>query len=167
MNHCEMMSDALDDAALGRIASESLRVHLVQCSACTAELERRRALAGRIDAAVVAIVSSQPSSRLPARIAAQIRGAAQTGPSIGIWPRIAVGAALAASVATLIVGVRAIPPPATHNHELSTLSAWRSPTSALMAPRGSIIAAPLRDTWFDAEPGTSHTGPMPGVSHAL
>jgi hypothetical protein len=167
MNQCETMGDALNDAALGLEQSEPLRVHLARCSACTEELARRRTLALRIDAAVAAIANAQPASQLPESIAARIRSATQTKPSNRFWPRIALGAALAACVAGLIVGLRPAHPPAGHGRELAALSAWHSPTATLMDSRGSVLAAPLRDTWFDAGPGTSHLRPNPGVSHAL
>jgi anti-sigma factor RsiW len=166
MSHCESMNDALDDAALGDSVNESLRIHLAQCCACTAELERRRALARRIDEAVVALANAQPASALPQRIGAQIRSASQKRTPNRVWPRIAIGAALAASIAGFVVGLRAVPPPAAHGHELSALSSWRSPTGALMESRGSVLVAPLRDTWFNAGPATSHPQPTPGVSHA-
>jgi hypothetical protein len=167
MNHCESLRDALEDAALGCTPSEALVAHIAQCSSCTAELDRRRALAFGIDAAVVAIVNAQPSSRLAERIIAQTRNAPQIPPSNRAWPRIAVGVALAASVTALIIGLRETTPPATHDHDLSALSAWHSPTATLMMARGSVLAAPLRDSWFEGEPETSLTRPTPGVSHAL
>jgi hypothetical protein len=167
MNQCEMMIDALNDAALGLEPSEPLRVHLARCSVCTAELGRRRVLLQRIDAAVSAIADAPPASQLPERITARIRCAPQTKPSNGLWPKITLGAALAACVAGLIFGLRSIPPPAGRGQELSALSAWHSPTAALMDSRDSVLAAPLRDTWFDFGPGTSHLRPTPGVSHAL
>jgi anti-sigma factor RsiW len=166
MNHCEAMSDELIEVALGRPASEALRTHLEECSACAAELERQRALAGRMDAAVNALVRSQPPSRLLASIAARARNTPQTQRWNRALPRAAVVAALVASIAGLIFGFRAMHPAATPASSTAALAAWRSPTAVLLKPRGSVLHAPLRDIWFDPKLSPSRSQRTQGDTHA-
>ncbi|HEY5096294.1 MAG TPA: hypothetical protein VII69_14370 [Candidatus Eremiobacteraceae bacterium] len=165
MNRCTALSEELTDVGLGRRASEALTSHLADCPSCAAELERRRALALRMDAAVSGLVGSQPPAWLIESIAARARSAQPPRVLNGTWPDTAVVSALAASVIAVIIGLRAMLPTAMQ-HDSAALSAWRSPTAALMEPRGSVLSAPLHDFWFDVEPSPSRSKPTPGESHA-
>jgi len=149
------MYDELADIAVGGTASQAASDHLRECAVCVAELERYRVLARRMDAAVNALVRSQPPSRLLQRVTARAGSAERPQPSRGAWPGVAVGAALAASVIALMFGLRAPQPPMTPDADAGALAAWRSPTSALLKPHGIVLEAPLHDAWFNVEPRPS------------
>lgn len=163
MNDCVVMREQLADVALGRPAGKELTGHLRECAACAAELERLRALAQLMDAAVQKLVGASPPASLIDGIAARVRDAAPN-PWSRRWMGIAVGAGLAASVA-LAFGLRALQPYAPQSPNIVALTAWRSPTAVLLEPRGSVLRAPLRDTWFDLGSGLSHSKPSPGEKH--
>ena len=166
MNQCTAMSEELTDVALGRPASEGLTRHLEGCPSCAAELERQRALARRMDAEVNTLANSQPPSWLIADISARTRSAPPPRPVSGAWPETAVAAALAASVIALVIGLRAMQQPVPQGQDTAALSAWHSPTAALMQARGSVLSAPLHDIWFNVEPRPSRPTLTPGESHA-
>jgi len=145
------MFDELADIAIGGTASQGASDHLSECAACAAELERYRALARRMDAAVNALVRSQPSSRLLQRVAAWAESTERPQPPRRAWTGVAAGAALAASLIALMFGLRASRPPMTPGADSAALAAWRSPTSALLKPHGTVLEAPLHDAWFNVD----------------
>jgi len=159
MNDCPRFGEELSDVALGRAPSDALCEHLAQCSACTAQLERRCALAARMDAAVQALVRAQPSGRSE-DIAARAR-VAQPQAQNRQWPVLVAGAAIAASLA-LIFGLRMLPPHSPSTANIVGLMQWHSPTASLLEPQGSILHAPLRDRWFAPATTPSHFEPSPG-----
>ena len=164
MNACSAFGEELSDVALGSAPSEALSAHLAQCSACTALLARQRALAARMDAAVHALVSTQPE-RLPENIVARIRFARpQSQHQNRPWAGIAACAAIAASLA-LIFGLRGWEPHAPTGANVVGITQWHSPTAALLEPQGSILHSPLRDRWFDPATRPSHSEPSPGETH--
>jgi len=159
---CAVRRDELAQVALGNPPSEELSTHCQQCTACAAELERLRVLVRRMDVAVKALANSQPRSVLLANITARVRSGEPPRPWSGPWPRAAVGAVFAVSVLGLIFGLRTIAPAPTSGSDAAALTAWRSPTGALLEPRGSVLEAPLHDVWFDLEPRTARSHPTPG-----
>jgi anti-sigma factor RsiW len=170
MTGCDAMREDLVEAALGQPASETLRSHLDECEACVAELERQRALAQRMDAAVGRFVSTEPPAKLLEGVRARARitrsqdGSTQQRSWRRRWAGISVGAAIAASL-VLMVGVQLL-----RHHPISgssavALTAWRSPTAALLVPLGSVLHAPLRDVWFDPSGRRAHSKPLPGGTH--
>ncbi len=163
MNHCDEMKDALAEVALGEQPSETLAAHLAECAACTARLERQRALAQRMDAAVLALVRAQPAERLQEDIAARFRLAAP-GSRRRQRSWIAAGAALAASIA-LFLGVRGLQPHTTPIPNTVALTQWRSPTAVLLEPLNGVRHAPSRDGSPSGSPST-HSQRAPGVTHA-
>jgi anti-sigma factor RsiW len=145
MNACHSVASALDDAALGAPASRALATHLVTCAACAAHLERRRALAQRIDRMVGDIVRAEPPAGFAERVAAR-RSAAQPRRWSRVWLIAPAGLALAAALlifVTTIGGVRGTPPVAS----VAAISTWRSPTASLLVSRSSVLGTPftLRD----------------------
>jgi anti-sigma factor RsiW len=158
---CTVNRDELAEVALGTPASEGLFIHLQQCCACATELERQRALARRMDVAVKALVCSQPPRQLLASITARVRSE-RPWPWSRAWPGGAVGAVFAVSLVALILGLRTMQPQATSGSSAAALTAWRSPTGALLQTRGSVLETPFHDVWFDVGPPRSRPQPMPG-----
>lgn len=162
MNRCDAHRESLADIALGMPPDDELNAHLHDCPACAEELARLRALAGRLDGAVAAMVRHEPRIDLASRIVAPLRDIPPPRRRVAGWPRVAVGVVLAASVAGAILVDRPMHPAPAPDATL-TLSTWRSPTRALLAPQGEdVLNAPLRDTWFDNRSDTSHSPQQPG-----
>jgi anti-sigma factor RsiW len=155
MSRCAARNE-LAEVALGAAPSEALSLHLSECRACAAELERQRALARRMEVAVNALARSQVPSRLFESITARARSTQRSQPWSGAWRGAALGAALAASAIGLIFALRAPQSPVKPD-AASALAAWRSPTGALLEPRGSVLASPLYDVWFRVEPRLSRS----------
>jgi hypothetical protein len=170
MSRCDALRDDLADAALGQPVSEALHSHLGECQVCAAELQRQRALVQRIDASVGRLVRAEP----PAKLFDAVRERAQGAGPLDLearprswsrrWVGIAAGAAIAACLA-IAVGVNVLRPHAPPVSSAVAVTTWRSPTAALLEPRGSVLRAPLRDTWFDLGAGQSHSKPSPGGTH--
>lgn len=160
-----MYGDELDEVALGKPASDEFSAHLRACRDCAGQLERRRALAQRMDAAVNALVRCEPSPALLASITARVRRTEPARPWFEAWPRAAIGAAVAVAVFGVLFGLRTMqsPPPAAS--AAAALTAWRSPTSALLKPHGSVLDAPLHDLWFDPEPRHTRLQRTSGETH--
>lgn len=155
---CAAMNDELIGVSLGEVASETLSIHLTECRACASKLERQRVLAQRMDGAVNALVRAEPPSRLLESISARFRSGQRPRTWTGARPEVAVGAALAASVIGLMLGLRAPQPPVTPAAPVA-LTAWRSPTDALLESRGSVLEVPLNNVWLNLEPRPSHFRP--------
>lgn len=160
-----MYQDELGDVALGRPASDALAIHLRECGDCVAQLERQRALAHRMDVALNALVRSEPSPALIASITARVRRSVRPRPWFAAWPRAAIGAAFAVAVCGVLFGLRTMQSPAPAVSGAAALTAWRSPTSALLKPHGSVLEAPLQDIWFDLEPRHSRSQRTSGETH--
>jgi anti-sigma factor RsiW len=157
MTACKALREDIDDAALGERISDELQVHLRDCTACTMDLERRRALAGRMDAAVHRFVREQPPAQLLSSTIASVRRAQPSRPWTRVWPPAAIATALVASIIGVTIGVHAIHPATTRGADAPTLATWHSPTAELLDERGSILEAPLRDRWFDPRPQNFHS----------
>jgi len=164
VSRCAGHKEELAEVAVGKPASDALNIHFQECRACAAELERQRALVRRMDVAVRAIVCSPAPPELFASIAARVRSTEQSWRWRGAWQGAAVGAVFALCIG-LIFGLRAMQLPATSGSNAAALTAWHSPTSALLESRDSILEAPLHDVWFDLEPRTFHSRPTPGDTH--
>lgn len=149
------MKDELAEVALGNAASDALSIHVRECAACVAELERQRALAQRMDLAVNVLVRSEPPPRLLESIAARARSEQRPQPWIGTWRRVAVVAALATAVIGLMFGLRERQPPAASGADVAALIAWRSPTDAFLERRGSVLEAPLSGVRSAVKPRSS------------
>jgi anti-sigma factor RsiW len=141
VNDCEAFDDEIVDVAFGVAPSHALTRHLESCSACSGNLENRRAVAQRIDRAVRALVHVEPPQSMTERIAARRRSVRLRRWS-GSWVGVPIAAALAVVALIVAFGVRH---PGVIHREPSTavLTAWRSPTAALLTPHSSIIRAPL------------------------
>jgi anti-sigma factor RsiW len=183
MNDCVGLRKELAEAALGQPASEALSRHLEECAACATELQRQRELVQRIDAAVAILVRGEPSAKLLEAIRARTRGvpragsteldagragARDSGAEPRAWSRrwagITAGAAIAASVA-MIIGLQVLRLHVSPVSSAVALTAWRSPTAALLELHGSVLHAPLRDVWFDPHGSAAHSKPLPGGTH--
>jgi len=128
---CRVLTDdVLEDIALGGPAEDDATTHLHGCAACTARLVRYRALVDRMDGAVEAIVRAQPRPDFGTQIAAEARRTPSSGTRALRWPAAAVGFALAASIAGLLVLPRG--PHQLHpNTSIAALEHWHSPTAGL------------------------------------
>lgn len=148
MNDCVALDDEMVDVAFGAEPSEAFALHLRSCGACALRLSRREAVARRIDAAVGAIVRSEPPTVAEPPAA---RTVAAGGPPF--WGRLRATLALAAAACVLIAAVvlagRHGP---MHATDVTALTAWRSPTNALLKPLGSVLDAPLRSGATGAAP---------------
>ena len=162
---CADLRDELAGVALGESPSDDVRIHLRDCSACTEELARQRALVQRMDAAVNVSVREQPPAQLLASTLAAVRSSEQPRPWTLLWPRAAMGAALAVLVLCAVFGLRTLRSPATLGSDATQLTAWRSPTGMLLLPRGNVLDTPLRDRWFDLKTTTSHSQRSPGGTY--
>lgn len=157
MNDCGAMNAELAEVALGNAASKEFDTHLRECPACTAELERRRALARRMDAAVNVLVRAEPPSRLLESINLRARSTRRRQQWIGPWQRVALGAVLVAGVIGLMFGLRGLQPPVARGADVAALTAWRSPTRMLLQRRGSVLDVPLDRVTFAVKPRSSRT----------
>lgn len=128
MTYCRERDDALCGLAAGG-DDDALLAHLQQCEGCAAELERRRALMARIDAA---------AREIAAVPAPAITIAARQPPR---WnARYAFAACAAAIVLAVIILAGRMPqrtPPA------QSIVTWHSPTANLLRSTVSIVNAPL------------------------
>jgi hypothetical protein len=76
-----------------------------------------------------------------------------------------MAAAFAAAVVAALFGFHTMQSPAPAVSGAAALTAWRSPTSALLKPHGSVLEAPLQDIWFDLEPRHSRSQRTSGETH--
>jgi hypothetical protein len=120
----------LDDAALGAELPETVRVHLLGCRDCAAELERRHALARRLDTLVAARANAQLPSDLGSRVLAQIQRDARVRPSArAVWRPVAAAFVLAVIAFAILARTAFAPPPLA-----APLVSWQSPTAGLLEP---------------------------------
>ena len=145
MNRCGKMREQIADVALGAASSEPLTLHLAECAACSAELERQRLLVQRVDLAVETLVRAEPPSRLLEGIITRAQGTRAPRPWFGGWRGVAVSVAFAAVIAGLSLGLRASG--WMSRQDAAAVMAWRSPTAALLEPLGNVVVAPLDDSW--------------------
>jgi hypothetical protein len=129
MNTCTAFSADIEDVALGIEPSDALRDHLRTCEACARELDRRRALAMRIDGAVAALVRREPRHAIGSGLTAMPRSSMWR--SWAAEPAVWIAAA-AVIVAFFFAGRMFAPPPA--DPTASALVRWKSPTSSLLSP---------------------------------
>lgn len=92
---CAGYKSWIEDAAIGaldeRRASE-LHAHLEECTACSALLERERALAAAIDSSVIASVSGEPAPYFASRVRARIAEEPQRSSGFVQWLPLTAGA---------------------------------------------------------------------------
>ena len=148
MNHCLQMRDELIEAALGAPPSEALTLHLRACAACACELDHQRALAERIDETVRSLVSAQPSTDL---LEGTLTRATIARRSLPMWPRLAAATAVAAGILAFAFSLHATQPRTTRP-DAAALTAWQSPTAALLVPH--LLTSTRRE-------------PTPGETHEL
>ena len=130
MNRCASTRTFLDDAALGGELPETVRVHLRTCGECAAELERRHALARRLDTLVAARANAQLPADLGARVLAQIQRDARVRPRSRIlWRPVAAAFVLAVVAFAILARTAFAPPPLA-----APLVSWQSPTAGLLEP---------------------------------
>jgi anti-sigma factor RsiW len=140
MKTCIVLASAIDDAALGATSSDALMEHLANCAACAARLERRRALARRIDHAVESYVRVELPPGLPDRIGARVTG--RRPPRWrGVWLGVPALVALRAGLMIFVSlhGTRTTTRPA----DIAALAAWRSPTASLLVSRSNVLDQPF------------------------
>jgi len=144
MTTCTAFASALDDVALGATPTKALARHMTTCAACATQLERRRALARRIDGAVGAYVRAEPPPALAERIAsrATVPRARRWRP---VWLGVPVGVALAAGVLVFVYALGA-GRGAVHPTDVAALDAWRSPTASLLVSRSNVLGTPFTIT---------------------
>jgi anti-sigma factor RsiW len=137
MTSCTAFASALDDVALGMMPSSVLAAHLCTCAACATQLERRRALAQRIDGALGAYVRAEPSPRLAERIATRA-WAQRPRRRRPVWLGVSAGVALVAGVLVFVFapGGGRVP---VHPTDVAALVAWRSPTASLLVSRNDVL----------------------------
>jgi anti-sigma factor RsiW len=138
MTTCTAWASAIDDVALGVAPSSAFATHLHTCAACAEQLERRRALAQRIDGALGAYVRAEPPARLAERIATLVWAKRSRHRRRAWLVGIPVVAALAAGLLIFVDalgGGRAV----IHPTDVAALEAWRSPTASLLVSRNSVL----------------------------
>lgn len=142
MKACTTIASALDDVALGAHPSHALATHLKTCPACAAQLERKRAIAERIDRGIVTAVRAE----LPPGVAERI--AARTSfrrPQRRRFVWLGVPAAMAFACAILIfVSLVDNRRTSLHPTDVGAFTAWHSPTASLLISRGNVLRTPLR-----------------------
>jgi hypothetical protein len=157
--------DELADVALGMPASDTFATHLRACRECAAQLEQQRAIVQRMDLTVNALVRSEPSPALIGSITARARRSERPRAWRSAWPRAAMAVACAVAVCGVFFGLHTFQPPAPAVSAAAALTAWRSPTSALLKPHGSVLEAPLQDIWFDLKPRHVRSQRTSGETH--
>jgi anti-sigma factor RsiW len=127
---CSSWKDALADCALGKTPEPDLAAHLAICPGCQNALLEGRAMAARIEEALRRSAAVEPPLHGPARVMGRIHGQADTR----VWWRwTAVGSAALAILVAAVGSVMWVQRPP-HRADLTALSAWRSPTEALLRP---------------------------------
>jgi anti-sigma factor RsiW len=142
MKTCIALASAIDDAALGATPSDALIAHVATCSACASRLERRRALAQRIDGAVQAYVRAELPPGLGGRNGA--RPSAQR-PSRWrtVWLGVPAGVALAAALFVFVASHGGTRITTARPADIAALAAWRSPTASLLVSRSNVLDTPF------------------------
>jgi anti-sigma factor RsiW len=144
MTTCTAWASEIDDVALGVAPSSAFDAHLHACAACAEHLERRRALAQRIDGALGVYVRAEPSARLAERIAT-LAWAQRPRHRRPTWLGLPVGAALAAGLLIFVYalgGGRV----AVHPTDVAAMDAWRSPTASLLVSSSNVLGSPFTIT---------------------
>jgi len=133
MNGCSRWTDAITDCALDGTPEPGFTAHLATCPQCQNALRHRRTAAARIDDVLRHSAAIEPPSHGPERVMARIHEQSEArvhGPSLW-WRWIAAGGAI---LAVLIAAVMMRAPRPAPEGDISALSAWRSPTQALLHP---------------------------------
>lgn len=135
MRSCSNWADAIMDCALGQTPEPDLAAHLVICPQCRDALQARREMAERMDEAFRRSTAVEPPSYGPERVMARIASMPRTSKPrpTAWWKWPAVGSAAAMLVVVLIAMVMWVRRPAPQTN-FAALSAWRSPTQALLRP---------------------------------
>jgi anti-sigma factor RsiW len=142
MNDCSAFAAQIDDVALGDAPGSALAAHLVTCADCATELERKRALAQRIDRAVGAYVRAEPPPDLAERIASGRSGPPPARAWRARWIGIPAGIALAAALLLLFLSQAGLRSPQ-RGADIAAIAAWRSPTVSLLVSRGNVLGTPF------------------------
>jgi anti-sigma factor RsiW len=153
MKTCIVLASAIDDAALGATPSRALTAHVATCAACAARLERRRALARRIDLGVESYVRVELPPGLPDRIGARVsvqRPVRRRAVWLGLPALVALVAGLFIFVS--LHGTRTTARPT----DIAALSAWRSPTASLLVS-GNVLTTPFTLRGVRAGTGRFHS----------
>jgi anti-sigma factor RsiW len=156
MKGCGHWQDAIADCALGNTPEPELAAHLASCPRCESALRESREMAARIDAALHRRAAVEPPLYGPERAMARIRGQADAGPLWSAywsprWRRAGVGGAVLAVAVAAIHWVHRPAPRA----DVTALSAWRSPTQALLQPpvaAGWTVMPQLGKGFFEMKP---------------
>jgi len=131
--------DAIIDCALGQTPEPDLAAHLAICPQCQNALRGIRAAAAQMDEALHQSAAAEPPLYGPERVMARIHGQRDTR----VWWRwAAVGSGVLAVLIAVVMGVRHPVPQA----DVTELSAWRSPTGALLRP--PVAAAWTTRPWL-------------------
>jgi predicted anti-sigma-YlaC factor YlaD len=143
-NACEKWKDPLREAALTGTTAKDLEEHLRNCAKCSAEMEKVRARAARLDALLPLVAQqAEPSADFRARVLGAAE-AAREGKRARPWRLWTLAGAAAVVVVVLMAGMtlrqrtaRMIP-----GDELAAaqkLAEWRAPSDGLLVTPGREI----------------------------
>jgi anti-sigma factor RsiW len=143
-NACAKWKDQLLEAALTGSAAGGLEEHVLNCANCAAELAALRARRERLDALLPLVAQgAEPPADFRARVlaAAEAASEAKRGRPWRAW---GLAGAMAATVATLVIGltlhrraVRTVPE--TELAAAQKLAEWRAPSDVLLETPGREI----------------------------
>jgi hypothetical protein len=128
MKVCPEWKDAIAECALGQVREPEMAAHLAVCPECGNALRESQAIAAWIDRALKRSAAVEPPLYGPERVMARV---GRQKDARWLWRWAAAGSVVAVTLIAIVMWMPRRPAP---DGSTAALSAWRSPTQALLRP---------------------------------
>ena len=128
MKACQEWKEAIAECALGQVPEPDMAAHLAVCPECENSLRESQAIAARIDQALQHSAAVEPPLYGPEQVMAQV---GRQKDAHWLWTWATAGSVVAVTLIAIVMWMPRRPAP---DASTAALSAWRSPTQALLRP---------------------------------